>query len=179
MKHMQKKTYLAFLLLSALFLGGCGYMPDFSGKSTPKMAGPNYRPLSADIAAMASAPAAPGAMTLYCHVNAGSAKFAKGWQSYQPGDFTLAENQRTAVQFRSARGDILNVQGMFDRGGQKLIFCPIVEGPKDRQIPCNSLYALDDDLQTGIKRTFDIPEAVMSGELMCAASAENLQALKR
>ena len=79
----------------------------------------------------------------------------------------------------------MTIQALFDGSGQKVIFCPflIKSGPNtppppDQRISCSSLYALDDDLHDGIKRTFDIPAAVRGGAITCAYEEEHLRSLK-
>ena len=69
------------------------------------------------------------------------------------------------------------IQGIFDASGQKLIFCPVIDGPPDKKVTCASLYALEDDLNAGIKRSFDIPDAVRGADISCARNAKDLQKL--
>jgi hypothetical protein len=71
----------------------------------------------------------------------------------------------------------MTIQALFDGDGQKLIFCPFLNVAPDQRISCSSLYALEDDLQAGIKRTFDIPSAVRGGSITCAYTQENLRSL--
>lgn len=71
----------------------------------------------------------------------------------------------------------MTVQAFFDRSGQKMVFCPVVDAPPGQRIACASLYALDEDLHDGIKRTFDIPDAVRGGAITCAYEQKKLKKL--
>lgn len=150
-------------LAAVIWLGGCGPVPDFS------LRGPNYRPLDSEIAAMAD-PSAPVTGTpLYCRVGKGTAYFPGGWHDFVQKDFILGENARVNIFLARAGGrETMAIQGIFDKDGQKIIFCPFVNGAPGDRIVCASLYALDDDLAMGIKRTFDIPDAIIGGSITCA-----------
>ena len=71
----------------------------------------------------------------------------------------------------------MTIQALFDGGGQKLIFCPFLDVDQSQRISCSSLYALEDDLQDGIRRTFDIPSAVRGGSITCSYTQEHLRPL--
>ncbi|MBI1214776.1 MAG: hypothetical protein GC185_03030 [Alphaproteobacteria bacterium] len=165
-------TALICPLFACLLVAGCSHMPSFG------FMGPKYQPLDSDVAAMA-APAAPGGTRkLYCKVGNGSAHFGKKWRDYDSDDFLLAQGRRVNVTLTEKKGgETMAFQGYFDDAGQKMIFCPVVSGPPDKRIPCASLYALDDDLSLGIKRTFDIPGAVRGANITCAFRREKLRKL--
>jgi hypothetical protein len=134
--------------------------------------GPNYQPISSDLATLA-APAEPASGTqppaAYCRVSAGTALFGTTWKDFKTADFSLPPATRIQVTLTPMRGsDNMEFQAFFDAEGQKMMFCPYIEGPPDERIACASLYVLEDDLTAGIKRTFDIPKAVQGGVISCA-----------
>ena len=176
----QKNAFAIVLaaLLSLSVLTGCGQMPSFN------FMGPKYKPLDSDVASIAAPqdpdapPPADGIRRLYCRVGNGSALFGKYWYEYNSDDFLLTQGQRVNVNVTSTHnGETMAFQGYFDEAGQKMIFCPIVSGPPDKRIPCASLYALDDDLNLGIKRTFDLPGAIRGANITCAFRKEKLRKL--
>lgn len=161
----------ALSLLPAGCSGGGFKMP---GRSSA----PAYHPLKEDLAAMQAAKKGGDLRTLTCVTGKGQAMFGRNWKPFSQVSFTLAEGARTNLSLSSSSGgDRSNLQGIFDRDGQKIIFCPIVGGPATQQISCASLYALDDDLDMGIRRTFDVPAAVMGAEISCAYNPARLQKL--
>ena len=52
-----------------------------------------------------------------------------------------------------------------------------INAAPSQRISCTSLYALEEDLQDGIKRTFDIPSVLRGGAITCAYSQEKLRPL--
>jgi hypothetical protein len=92
-------------------------------------------------------------------------------------DFVLEPGGRTPVRLRTKSGDALMLQGRFDAEGQKLVFCPVIDAPPGERIACSSIYALEDDLQMGIKRTFDVPDAVRGAAITCAYDSAKLKDL--
>lgn len=152
-------------------------MPDFSNMFQQ---GPKYRALDSDIASMA----APGPVSaggpgqLLCRVGRGSARFDKKWLEFPDADFALSPQSRINVPLHPKKGSgTMSFQAMFDRDGQRLVFCPLVDGPPDERVSCASVYALDDDLQAGIKRTFDIPDGIAGASITCAYDKSHLQKL--
>lgn len=126
---------------------------------------------------MMAAPQPPGA-PLYCRIGRGDAHFGTGWSGYNDALFSLASDARVSVPVTRQNGrDSIHVLALFDTSGQKLIFCPIVSGPPDKRVACTSIYALDDDLTAGIKRTFDVPNAIRGAEITCAYKQDALQKL--
>jgi len=176
---------LALSLAAVLSLGGCDGMT-MLGRNAP----PKYKTLDSGVAAMA-APGTPapgpagredggagGARRLYCRVGNGSAHFGRHWYDYDSDDFLLEQGTRVTVTLTARKGKgTMSFVGFFDDAGQKMIFCPVVKGPPDKRIPCTSLYALDDDLALGIRRTFDLPHAVRGANITCAFRRDKLRKL--
>lgn len=151
-------------------LAACGHMPSLN------VFGPNYRPMTSDVAEMA-APLDPnlasGARPVLCRVQKGFAQFDSGLKEFSPADFAVWPKGRTNVTLNASgffSAGAFTFQGYFDDAGQKLIFCPFVQGPLDKKIACSSIYALEDDFEEGIKRTFDIPKMIQGGQITCAYS---------
>jgi hypothetical protein len=169
------KPAMGALIALALAPAGCGLvdMDRFGAQ-------PSYHPLNAEFAVQAApeAPAGAEGARLYCRIGNGSAHFASGWAEYAPGDVMLSPGTRANVSLpRSSGSEQVTLQGIFDANGQKLIFCPLVGGPPDKRVACASLYALEDDLAAGVKRTFEVPDAVRGADITCAYKAEKLQKL--
>ncbi|TAL30304.1 MAG: hypothetical protein EPN97_12850 [Alphaproteobacteria bacterium] len=115
-------------------------------------------------------------MQLYCRIGRGDAHFGRSWAAYTEAAFALAPGAKVTIPIMRKKGaESMDIMGLFDTEGQKLIFCPMVEGPPDKRVACTSLYALDEDLKAGIKRTFDIPAAIRGGEITCAYEEKKLQ----
>lgn len=171
MKIWSPKTVIPLILL--LTLGGCNGMPDFSG-----MMGPKFKPLDSEVAAMAAPEPVGQGKSLYCVAGRGNAHFTKSWLPLADTEFRLTPMSRANVPLKPAKGDgRASIQAMFDLDGQRIVFCPLKDGPPDERVSCSSIYALEDDLQAGIKRTFDIPEAVSGASISCAYEREHLQKL--
>lgn len=168
------RTAAFFLVLLALLpLAACGGVPTFSQKADPVV----YHPLSADLAAMTPR-GINTTQTIYCMAGKGQARFDAGWRPMRTVSFTLAANARTNMTLSPASGGgTAGLQGIFDHEGQKLVFCPLVTGPAGKQISCASLYALDDDLGMGIRRTFDVPNAIAGAEISCAYTQNAIKPL--
>lgn len=165
------QTVCAAILFSLLLLGGCGEKSGF-----PTM-GPRFHPIDGKVASMESRNAG-NSTELLCKVGRGQAHFGKKWLSYEEAQFGLTPQSRVNVTLapRRGKGD-MTLQAFFDAEGQRLLFCPMVEGAPGTRVSCASLYALEDDLQMGIKRTFDIPNALRGGVITCAYKKENLRKL--
>jgi hypothetical protein len=147
---------------AALLLAACGM--------TPPAPAVNEVPVAAAAEPAAdSSPVPP----VFCNVSKGSARFADGWRDFGPADFALPPGLRVTVALHPSHGaEETGFQASLDAAGQKMLFCPVIDGPPGRKISCASVYALDDDLDAGIKRTFDIPDAVEGGQLSCGHSAD-------
>ena len=140
-----------------------------------------------NVADVTTPPAKPDTPPLYCTVGHGTALFGRDWYDFADVEFELYRGQPADVNLTQTRGtQHMTIQALFDGSGQKLIFCPfltVAPGSKtaptpEQRISCASLYALEDDLHDGIKRTFDIPAAVRGGAITCAYTQENLRSLK-
>jgi len=163
------RTKKIFLLLP-LLLGACESMPHMD------VFGPKYEPITYEVARMAAPQAPNAAPPVYCRASKGSARFDGAWKDFATADFTVVPAARAPVNLSPLKGaGALNLEAYFDDDGQKIIFCPVMDGPPEKKIPCSSIYALEDDLQDGIKRTFDIPDAVQGGAISCAYDAGKLK----
>lgn len=161
-------------LAAALSLTGCGHVPFLSGQPQPQQQ--QFRPLDSEVAQMAAPELPAPAGQLYCRIGRGDAHFSKAWSPYTDAVFRLGPGERVTVPLARRKGvESISIMGFFDAEGQKLIFCPVVEGPPDKRVACTSLYALDEDLNAGIKRTFDVPTAIRGGEITCAYDENKLQ----
>lgn len=120
-----------------------------------------------------------GAPMLYCRAGKGTARFGQNdWFDFSDAAFRLHSGERVNVSFYRVRSmQKMTIQALFDKGGQKMIFCPVPDAPHDQRILCASMYTLEDDLQTGFKRTLDIPNAVRGGAITCAYDEGNLKSL--
>jgi hypothetical protein len=120
----------------------------------------------------------PQAPALYCKVGRGSALFGRNWYDFSDASFSLHKGDHADIHLSRQRGaEQMSIQAFFDVGGQKLIFCPVMKGNPSQRVSCGSLYALEDDLKDGIKRTFDIPSAVRGGMITCSYDASRLRQL--
>jgi len=106
--------------------------------------------------------------TLQCVVELGSAQFQKGWYDFEPSEFKIKNGERLKIELvRKKKSEKSYILGRFERDKQKLVFCPYLNVAKDQKVPCASYYALEDDFEHGIRRTFDVPKAVRGGTLRC------------
>lgn len=165
----------AVFLLSLLLVAGCGSGAGFSSL------GPRFSPIDGKVAAMQNRSAGGSVASgpdLHCKAGRGTAHFGKKWLGYSETVFGLAAQERVNVVLEARKGKgSLSIQAFFDKEGQRLLFCPVVDGPPTTRVACTSIYALDDDLQMGIKRTFDIPNALRGGSITCAYKDKNLKKL--
>lgn len=169
------KTSLFAGLVACLLLSACGGGGWGMGKLSWPGSQQQFHPLDSEVASLA-APTGAGPR-LICRAGRGTALFGKAWEPFEETGFSIPAGSRvniTLTRQNNRRGET-QMQGLFDKEGQKIIFCPVVEGPPDARIACTSLYALDDDLTAGLKRTFDIPELVRGASITCAFSEENLK----
>ncbi len=161
MKNTICQRLLSVLLIT--LLAGCVAAPP------PK---PVFQPLSLDLSGDLTPrdPSLPLAHDVYCVIGHGTALIAGQWAPYQQTGFILpGTGVMSSVMIEKTKGSGQAVmRGYYDDLGQKMVFCPVRQGPPDAVIECQSLYAMSEDLTFGIKRTFDVPEAVLSGHIACA-----------
>lgn len=162
-------------MLAVCFLpGGCESM----GMASLKWPGSGYGQLESGVAVVAAPDTPVSAARVNCIVGTGSARFAKGWYEYEDTRFVLTDHERVNIVLKRKKGkDMMSFQGVLDNAGQKMVFCPVREGPPDKRITCASLYVLEDDLNLGIRRTFDIPDAARGSHISCAFDQKNLKKL--
>lgn len=164
-----KSVNFLALLTAILPLAACvtdGFLPHMA--PSPPVA----------VAEITTPPATPENPPLYCTIGRGSALFGHEWYDFSDTTFALQRGVPANVAVGRQRGDQqMTIQALFDGSGQKLIFCPFVGAPAGQRISCSSLYALDDDLKDGIKRTFDIPQAIRGGAITCAYAEDKLRSL--
>jgi hypothetical protein len=131
---------------------------------------------SVPVAEVTTPPPQPDTPPLYCRIGRGSALFGHDWYDFDDVDFALERGTPSNVRLtRIHSTQQMTIQALFDGSGQKLIFCPFLNVGENQRISCSSLYALEDDLQDGIRRTFDIPSAVRGGAITCAYQQTSLK----
>jgi hypothetical protein len=163
----------SFAALFCLALAGCTQdqlaslrLPSWAGEGASGQTQEAYPPLDSS-AAVAAAPV--GTHAVQCKVGLGSARFSAGWYDFDVTTFALVDGQAVNVPLRHGNSkDVMTFQGVFDDSGQRMVFCPVISGPPGKRVACSSLYMLDDDLTAGIRRTFDIPDAVRGATITCA-----------
>lgn len=167
-----RKLTACLALAGGLLLSGCT-TDMFSLTPAP----PPIQPVS--VAEVTTPPPAPDTPPLYCKIGRGSAQFGRDWYDFSDTTFALRRGAPADVNLtRIHNTQQMTIQALFDGSGQKLIFCPFLKvAAPDQRISCFSIYALDEDLQDGIKRTFDIPSAVRGGAITCAYRQERLKPL--
>ena len=105
---------------------------------------------------------------LLCEVDSGNAKYKQGWYDFKKTEFAITKGNKIKIEMPRKRGTgSAYFLGRFDESGQKLVFCPYLEVAVGEKIPCASFYTLEEDLEIGIRRTFDVPKAVRGGYLSC------------
>lgn len=165
----QKILFAAFPLL--FLLGGCVEIPGFGRIPALHLpaAGMNLAKAAAPMPTDPANPATPP-KPLHCIIEKGSALFGKSWRDFSPSRFDIIQGERITISLNGAKtsGQSMTIQVRYDDSGQKLVFCPFKENlSPSAKITCASIYALEDDLAMGIKRTLDVPEALRSGVLRC------------
>lgn len=132
---------------------------------------PSFQPLTLDLSGDIAPrdPSLPPAGDVFCVVGHGTAMIDKQWRAYEPTGFVLPGNgMMSSVRIEADRGSsFATMRAYYDEPGQKMIFCPTVSTSADGVIDCASLYAMNEDLRDGIKRTFEVPNGVMSGHISC------------
>lgn len=169
------KRKLALLALPLCFLlAGCEAM----GMSSIHWPGSGYGQLDSGVAAVAAPTLPVSDARVHCAVGTGSARFAKGWYEFDDSRFVLTDHTRVNIVLKRKKSkDTMSFQGVLDNAGQKMVFCPVRDGPPGKRITCASLYVLEDDLNLGIRRTFDIPDAARGSHISCAYDPKNLKKL--
>lgn len=154
-----------------LTLGACG----MAGPSKPV-----FQPLALDLSGdMAPRDPALAGADVYCTAGHGTAMLDRQWRGYKTTGFVLpGSGQPSSIRIDAAKGGMTaQMRGYYDAEGQRMVFCPVKGGPPDATIDCASLYALDEDLTVGIKRTFDVPQAIQGAQISCAHDQAALQPL--
>ncbi len=161
----------SLMLIALLLLGGCSVIEKK----------PVFQPLTLDLSAdMAPRdPSMPVGRDVFCVIGHGTALIDKQWRAYDPTGFVLpGTGQMSSVRIDAARGSAnATMRAYYDEPGQKMIFCPTVATSADGVIDCASLYAMNEDLMDGIKRTFEVPNGVMSGHISCGYDQQTLRPL--
>lgn len=182
-----RRFFLASILLP--LLSGCSYMPDMSQMHWPdwsrkETTAPAYPPLNNEPVAIRAAPESPpeppsSGKKVFCRVGKGSARFSSGWLDFLETEFTLVDNVTGHIPVTGEKKESgTSFQGLFDWKGQKITFCPETKGlAAGEKISCTSIYALDEDLSAGIKRTLDVPAVIRGGGVSCASSPDKIQKL--
>lgn len=160
-----------YALILVLVLGACSLAP----------AKPVFQPLTLDLSGDIAPrdPALAAVPDVYCVAGHGTAMITSQWRAYKTTGFVLpGAGMMSSIKLEPARGagDAV-MRGYYDEAGQKMVFCPLQQGPPDQVIECQSLYALNEDLSVGIKRTFDVPDAIQGGHISCAYDQANIQPL--
>jgi hypothetical protein len=166
MKKLQK-----FLILLPLLFGISACVPAeirplsewsvFKKTSPPAAAGQNTAPRTA-------VDPHPYGPFIQCTVFDGQAKFPSGWFPLQNTDFKIRRGDSNSFTLHSKKNEMREIYVRFDDAGQKMVFCPETEDAgRNGKIACYSIYALEDDFDAGIKRTFDVPKAVRGSEMTC------------
>lgn len=139
---------------------------------------PSFQPLTLDLSGDMSPrdPSLPPAGDVYCMIGHGTAMIDGQWRAYDPTGFVLPGNgMMSSVRIDAARGSgFATMRAYYDEPGQKMIFCPTVTRASDGVIDCASHYAMNEDLRDGIKRTFEVPNGVMSGHISCGYHQDSL-----
>lgn len=167
-----QKFFTGFaVLVCTVTLAACG----MGGPARPQ-----FQPLSLDLSGDLAPrdPSLAGA-DVYCTVGHGTAMLDRQWREYESTGFILpGTGAPSTIRLDAARGNMTAaMRGYYDADGQRMVFCPLKDGPPDATVDCASLYALDDDLVVGIKRTFDVPQGIQGGHISCAHDQGALQPL--
>lgn len=143
---------------------------------------PGFQPLTLDLSGDIAPrdPSMPPAGDVYCVIGDGMAMLDKQWRAYDSTGFVIPGNgMMSSVRLTAARGSASGtMRAYYDEPGQKMIFCPTTTTNPDGVIDCHSIYAMNEDLRDGIKRTFEVPHAVLSGHISCGYDQNNLRPLK-
>ena len=168
---MQKSLTIVFLASCLLHLPACS--PDMS------MLEDDYELSAIEVSSML-APTAQiqPAPSLYCRIGRGEALFGNAWYDLSDAEFALHQGYYSSITISRRQGmETMNIKALFDSNGQKLVFCPAIGALPGQRIACFSLYAVEDDLRDGIKRTIDVPNAIRGGTITCAYQKDKLRPL--
>ncbi|MCK5518957.1 MAG: hypothetical protein KAI61_06040 [Alphaproteobacteria bacterium] len=169
----RKLPVIAALIVCLLFLSAC--LPDM------RLTRFFTSPVTSGVSQQQAVPlkkASPKSPPLYCMVGRGAFLFGKDWYDFKDAMFSIRQGERASIQITSIRNKKeMVIQVFFDECGQRLLFCPVTDAAPSQLISCASLYALKEDLQHGIKRTFNIPDSVKDGTIACAFIQEKLKSL--
>lgn len=164
-KTIRLRRLLSFLCVAASvsFLSAC---VTAGGMTEPTPA--SYAALN--LGRMEPPPEDKPPISVICTLKEGQALIGRTWSGFEPVTFRLQQGLQTDVPLRRGgffADESLVLHSRFEDSGQKIVFCPDLAKPDGTRIACGTLYALEDDYALGLKRTFDIPDAVMSGEILC------------
>ena len=115
---------------------------------------------------------------LYCKIGRGTVLFGRKWYSFKDSSFSIRQGERTRIKITGKRNKKeREIQVFFDECGQKMLFCPVTNAAPGQLISCASMYALKEDLEQGIKRTFNVPSVIRDGTISCAFLQEKMKSL--
>lgn len=169
MSQKKQKTFLAALPLIFL-LTGCLQIPGLDRITELRLPPAGMNLARAAEPAPTSPEEALPVRPLHCVIEKGSAQFGKKWRDFSPSNFDVRQGERITITLAGLKfsDESMTIQVRYDEGGQKMVFCPLKDNiSPNAKITCASIYALEDDLELGIKRTLDVPDAVRSGVLRC------------
>ncbi len=163
MYSIKKSLLNIFMLVVVLMVSACVY--DFGKNfSKPKFSLKDIQPIAEKV--------------LYCEIGQGEAKFGNEWHEFSNKSFTVYKEGRTNIKLRNG-GDIETkaFQVILNNEGQKILFCPILNLSSNDRVSCQSLYFLEDDLESGFRRTINLPNVIKESAVTCSYRAENLKKL--
>ncbi len=168
---MQYVSSLMVACVAVLLASGCTMAPKK----------PTFQPLTLDLSGdMAPRdPSLPPAGDVFCVIGHGTAMIDQQWRAYDPTGFVLPGNgMMSSVRIDASKGSAhATMRAYDDEPGQKMIFCPLAGASADGVIDCASIYAMNEDFRDGFKRTFEVPNGVMSGHISCGYDQNNLPQL--
>lgn len=170
---MKKIRIILFLLPLCLGISAC--MPtDIRPLSEWSVFKKQPQSSAAPLPARTVPPVRPSGPFVACAVFDGQAQFPSGWFPLQKAEFKIRRGETGSFTLRSKKNESRAIYVRFDPDGQKMVFCPETEeAGKGTRIPCYSIYALEDDFDAGIKRTFDVPKAVRGSEMTCKTAGKS------
>jgi len=170
---MKKIRILLFLL--PLFLGLSACMPTEIRPLSEWSVFKKSPSSSASPAQSAAEPAKsrPYGPVINCAIFEGQAQFPSGWFPLQNTDFKIRRGETNSFVLHSKKNETREIYVRLDDTGQKMVFCPETgDAGKNGKVACYSIYALEDDFDAGIKRTFDVPKAVRGSEMTCKTAGK-------
>lgn len=109
---------------------------------------------------------------LECRIAEGTIHIDRDWYNYMPSQIALYKNQTDNITLKRKWGEgQIEIQMRHDQDGQRLVLCPMHLLMTQDQVLCTSIYALENDFNTGIKRTLDITDALRGGTIECKTMA--------